>query len=87
MPQSISMLDFRKSPGEILNQVFYNKKKITLDRGKKKMAVLVPVDLYEKLFNSEDIEIYSKARKKEFESEDKLTMTQLKKVRKLSNIA
>lgn len=50
MQQAINMLDFRKSPGEFLNEVFYNKKKIILERSKKKMTVILPIDLYEKLF-------------------------------------
>ena len=87
MQQSISMLEFRKSPGEILNQVFYNKKKIILDRGNKKMAVLVPVGLFEKLFNSEDIEIYSQVRIQKFDIEDRLSTSQSAKVEKLLSSA
>ena len=62
MQQSINMLDFRKSPGNVINEVYYNKKKIILERGKKPMVVMVPVDLYKKLFQDEDIEIYTKQR-------------------------
>ena len=83
MQQTINMLDFRKSPGEVINEVYYNKKKIILERGKKKMAVVVPIGLYEKLFYDEDIEIYSKERIKEFEKEDKLTKNVSTKLKKL----
>ena len=83
MQQSINMLDFRKSPGEVINEVFYNKKKIILERGKKKMAVMVPIGLYEKLFIDDDIEIYSKARIKKFEKEDKMTKSLSAKIKKL----
>lgn len=83
MQQSINMLDFRKSPGEVINEVYYNKKKIILERGKKKMAVVVPIGLFEKLFNDEDIEIYSKERIKEFEKEDKMTKSLSAKLKKL----
>ncbi|PIQ72658.1 hypothetical protein COY13_04055 [Candidatus Roizmanbacteria bacterium CG_4_10_14_0_2_um_filter_36_35] len=77
------MLDFRKSPGEVINEVFYNKKKIILERGKKKMAVMVPIGLYEKLFIDDDIEIYSKTRIKEFKKEDKITKNLSAKIKKL----
>jgi len=83
MQQSINMLDFRKSPGEVINEVFYNKKKIILERGKKKMAVMVPIGLYEKLFIDDDIEIYSKTRIKEFKKEDKITKNLSAKIKKL----
>lgn len=83
MQQAINMLDFRKSPGEVINEVFYNKKKIILERGRRKMAVIVPIGLYEKLFYDEDIEIYSKERIKEFEKEDKITKKTSVKLKKL----
>jgi len=83
MQQTINMLDFRKSPGEVINEVFYNKKKIILERGKKKMAVVVPIGLFEKLFSDEDIEIYSKKRTKEFEKEDRITNRLSSKIKKL----
>lgn len=83
MQQTINMLDFRKSPGEVINEVFYNKKKIILERGRRKMAVVVPIGLYEKLFSDEDIEIYSKERIKEFEEEDKMTNRLSSKLKKL----
>lgn len=83
MQQSISMLDFRKSPGETINEVFYNKKKIILERGKKQMAVVVPIGLFQKLFQDEDIEMYSNERLREFEKEDKITDKLSIKLKKL----
>ena len=83
MQQSINMLDFRKSPGNVINEVYYNKKKIILERGKKPMAVMVPVDLYKKLFLDEDIEIYTKQRVGEFKKEDKLAKGLSAKLKKL----
>ena len=83
MQQTINMLDFRKSPGEVINEVFYNKKKIILARGKKKMAVVVPIGLFEKLFSDEDIEIYSEERIKEFKKEDRMTNRLSSKIKKL----
>ena len=83
MQQSINMLDFRKSPGNVINEVYYNKKKIILERGKKPMVVMVPVDLYKKLFLDEDIEIYTKQRVGEFKKEDKLAKGLSAKLKKL----
>lgn len=83
MQQIIKMLALRKSPGEVVNEVFYNKKKIILERGKKRMAVIVPIDLYEKLFKDEDIEIYSQKRIKELEKEDRLAKKISIKLKKL----
>ena len=83
MQQSISMLDFRRSPGEAINEVFYNKKKIILERGKKQMAVVVPIGLYQKLFQDEDVEIYTNKRINEFVKEDKITQKLSIKIKKL----
>lgn len=83
MQQIINVVDFRKSPGEVLNKVFYERKKIILEKSKKKLAVLLPIDLYNKLFEDEDIEIYSEKRRKEFGKEDKLTKSLLSKIRNL----
>lgn len=83
MQQTINMLDFRKSPGEILNEVFYGKKRVILERGKKKLVAILPIDLYEKLFEDEDIEIYSDERIKEFEKEDRLTKSLTSKIKRL----
>jgi len=83
MQQSISMLDFRRSPGEAINEVFYNKKKIILERGKKQMAVVVPIGLYQKLFQDEDVEMYTNERINEFVKEDKITQKLSIKIKKL----
>ncbi|PIU37295.1 hypothetical protein COT02_01620 [Candidatus Roizmanbacteria bacterium CG07_land_8_20_14_0_80_34_15] len=83
MQQSISMLDFRRSPGETINEVFYNKKKIILERGKKQMAVVVPIGLYQKLFQDEDVEMYTNERINEFVKEDKITQKLSIKIKKL----
>lgn len=72
MQQTINMLDFRKSPGEVINEVYYNKKKIIFERGKKKMAVMVPIDFYEKALKNEEIEIYNKKKINEFKKGDKI---------------
>jgi len=77
------MLDFRRSPGETINEVFYNKKKIILERGKKQMAVVVPIGLYQKLFQDEDVEMYTNERINEFVKEDKITQKLSIKIKKL----
>jgi len=86
MPQVINMLNFRKSPGEILNEVFYGKKRVILERDKKKLAALIPIDFYEKLFENEDVELYSDKRIKEFMKEDRLTERLKRKIKKLLNL-
>lgn len=78
------MLDFRKSPGEVINEVFYNKKKIILERGKKRMAVIVPIDFYGKAISDERIEVYTEERIREFKKENKVTKDLSAKVKKLS---
>ena len=50
-------------------RIFYGKKRVILERDKKKLVAILPIDLYEKLFEDEDIEIYSDRRIKEFEKE------------------
>lgn len=84
MQQIINMLDFRKSPGEVINEVFYNKKKFILERGKKRMAVIVPIDFYEKALSDEGIKVYTKERIREFKKEDKVTKNLSTKVKILS---
>jgi len=84
MQQTINMLDFRKSPGEVINEVFYNKKKFILERGKKRMAVIVPIDFYEKAIGIKGIEIYTKERIGEFKKEDKVAKDLSIKVKRLS---
>lgn len=72
MQQIVQMVDFRKKPGEIIDKIYYQKNTFIIQRNKKKMAVLMPIDTYEALFPEEDIETYSNKRIKEFEREDVL---------------
>lgn len=72
MQQIVQMVDFRKKPGEIIDKIYYQKNTFIIQRNKKKMAVLMPIDIYEALFPEEDIEMYSNKRIKEFEREDVL---------------
>jgi prevent-host-death family protein len=44
---TISAMELRKQPGEILNQVFYRNKSIVVERAGEPMAVLMPVRDYE----------------------------------------
>ncbi|OGK10306.1 hypothetical protein A2767_02955 [Candidatus Roizmanbacteria bacterium RIFCSPHIGHO2_01_FULL_35_10] len=82
MQNTINMLDFRKSPGEVINEVFYNKKKIILERGKKQMAGLIPIELFKKLFSDDNVEIYSKERIEEFEKVDRMSKQVSAKLKK-----
>ena len=76
--KSISMLDLRKRPGQVLDETFYKKYRFVVNRNKKAMAVIIPVEDFKRYFEDEDIELYSKQRIKEFLREDKLSSSQLK---------
>ena len=47
--KELAALTVRGSLGEILERVFYNGDEYVIKRGKKAMAVLIPVTLYESL--------------------------------------
>lgn len=83
MLQSVNMVDFRKKPGEILNLTYYQKNTFLVKRGNRIMAVLMPIDSYKSLSSSDDVEIYSPQRIREFEEADKLDSITRKKITKL----
>lgn len=70
MLQSIGVLELRKKTGQILDETFYRKDRFLIKRKNTPMAVLIPMEDYEKYFNDPDIEIYTQKRIKEFEKED-----------------
>ena len=72
------MLDLRKRPGQVLDETFYKKYRFVVNRNKKAMAVIIPIEDFKRYFEDEDIELYSKQRIKEFLKEDKLSSSQLK---------
>ena len=78
MMKSISMLDLRKRPGQVLDETFYKKYRFVVNRNKKAMAVIIPLEDFKRYFEDEDIELYSKQRIKEFLKEDRLSPSQLK---------
>jgi len=47
------------------------------------MAVVVPIGLYQKLFQDEDIEMYTSKRISEFEKEDKVSEKLSIRIKKL----
>ena len=72
------MLDLRKRPGQVLDETFYKKYRFVVNRNKKAMAVIIPLEDFKRYFEDEDVELYSKQRIKEFLKKDKLSPSQLK---------
>ncbi len=83
MIRNISMIDLRKSPGRVLDETFYKKSRFIVRRNKKPMAVIVPIEDYERYFEDPDIREYSNSEIKEFMELDKLTPELAAKVKKL----
>lgn len=83
MLQDISMLDFRKKAGQVLDETFYQKYRFLIKRKNKPMAVLIPIEDYETYFGDEDIEVYTRERIKEFEKEDRISKALIAKVKKI----
>lgn len=81
MMKTISMLDLRKRPGQVLDETFYKKYRFLVSRNKKAMAVIVPIDDFKRYFEDEDIEIYTDSRIREFLKEDKLSPLAIKKLK------
>jgi hypothetical protein len=78
--KTINMLTLRQKPGEIINTVFYQKQNIKLRRGKKDMAMIIPIELYNAFMPKDDeIEMYSDERVAEFLEADKLSPELTKK--------
>ena len=80
------MIDLRKRPGQVLDETYYKKYRFMIRRNKKAMAVIVPVEDYERYFEDEDIRLYSEAEIKDFLKKDKLTPKQAAKVKKLLSL-
>lgn len=83
MLQAISMLEFRRKAGEILDETFYQKGRFLIKRKKKPMAVLIPMEDYQAYFDDADIEIYTGQRIKEFEKQDRVSKALLAKVKRI----
>jgi len=85
MLQSINMLSLRQKAGQILDETYYRKDRFLIKRKNKPMAVLIPVEDYQKFFNGEDIEIYTQKRIKEFTQQDKLSQASMARLNKILN--
>lgn len=83
MIKNISMLDLRKKPGQVLDETYYKKYRFVIKRNQKPMAVIVPIEDFERYFEDDDIRLYSKQEIKEFIKLDKLTPQQALKAKKL----
>ena len=59
MNKIVTMLEFRRRAGDILNQIFYRKDRILVRRGKKDMAVLIPLEDYQTYIADADTERYT----------------------------
>lgn len=84
MIKSISMLDLRKKPGQVLDETYYKKYRFLVKRNQKAMAVIIPIEDFKRYFEDEDIELYTDDRIREFLKEDRLTPSQKAKLRKIT---
>jgi prevent-host-death family protein len=66
MPKELNALKIRKSLGEILEEVYYRGEEYIIKRGKKPMAVLIPVTEFDsfKKQRQKDMQVFSKIREK-----------------------
>ncbi|MBU1110516.1 type II toxin-antitoxin system Phd/YefM family antitoxin [Patescibacteria group bacterium] len=83
MLQDISMLNLRKKTGEIIDRTFYTKQRFLVKRKEKPMAMLIPIEDYNFYISDDNIELYSKARIKEFMAADKISPKVTTKAKKL----
>jgi len=56
MLKNISMLDLRKRPGQVLDETFYKKYRFVVNRNKKAMAVIIPLEDFKRYFEDEDMQ-------------------------------
>ncbi len=66
MAKELTALKIRKSLGEILEEVYYRGEEYIIKRGKKPMAVLIPVtefDIFKKQ-KQKDMQVFSKIRER-----------------------
>jgi prevent-host-death family protein len=66
MAKELNALKIRKSLGEILEEVYYRGEEYIIKRGKKPMAVLIPVDEFDsfKKQREKDMQVFSRIRAK-----------------------
>lgn len=59
MTKAINMLLFRRRVGEILDGVYYRKDRVLVRRGRKNMAILIPLEDYQAYIADADTELYT----------------------------
>ena len=66
MAKELSALKIRKSLGEILEEVYYRGEKYIIKRGKKPMAVLIPINEFDnfKKQRQKDMQVFDKIRER-----------------------
>ncbi|OGW43504.1 MAG: hypothetical protein A2Y66_08115 [Nitrospirae bacterium RBG_13_41_22] len=66
MPKELNALKIRKSLGEILEEVYYRGEEYIIKRGKKPMAVLIPVTEFDNLKKQrqKDMQVFNKIRER-----------------------
>ena len=82
MFKSISMLELRKKPGQVLDETYYKKYRFLVKRNKKEMAVIIPVEDFKRYIEDEDVRLYTTGEIKDLLKEDRLTSKQLEKAQK-----
>lgn len=72
MTNTINAYKARTNFGELLNEVTYQKKSVVIQRAKKDMAAIVPMEIYQAVIDipEDEIELYTNARIAEFEKAD-----------------
>jgi prevent-host-death family protein len=66
MAKELSALKIRKSLGEILEEVYYRGEEYIIKRGKKPMAVLIPINEFDnfKKQRQKDMQVFDKIRER-----------------------
>lgn len=82
MLKSISMLELRKKPGQVLDETYYKKYRFLVKRNQKEMAVIIPVEDFKRYIEDEDVRLYTAGEIRDILKEDRLTSKQLEKARK-----
>ena len=85
MPNIINAYKARTNFGELLNEVSYQKKSIIIQRAKKNMAVIVPMEIFQAIIDvpEKEIELYTNERIAEFEKADKISPALKQKMDKI----
>lgn len=71
--RSINMLAFRRRVGEILDRVYYRKDRVLVRRGRKNMAVLIPLEDFQTYIADADTELYTESALKDMFRRDEIS--------------